>query len=74
LRGIGLRGKGVGSLLRGPLITNSPCTGGSFYIQDNVTRKQESLRTQDKATAERLLSARNKAARQPAINRAIAHA
>lgn len=48
--------------------------GGSLYIQDNVTRKQESLRTKDKATAERLLNARNEAARQPAINRAIAHA
>jgi len=48
--------------------------GGSYYIQDNVTRKQESLRTKDKATAERLLNARNEAARQPAINRAIAHA
>ena len=48
--------------------------GGSYYIQDNVTHKQESLRTKDKATAERLLNARNEAARQPAINRAIAHA
>jgi hypothetical protein len=46
--------------------------GGGFYLQDNVTLKQESLRTKDRATAERLLAARNKAARQPAINRAIA--
>ncbi len=46
--------------------------GGSFYLQDNVTHKQESLRTKDKTTAERLLHARNEAARQPAINRTIA--
>jgi len=46
--------------------------GGGFYLQDNVTRKQESLRTQDRPTAERLLNARNEAARQPAINRSIA--
>ena len=37
--------------------------GGSYYIEDNVTHKQESLRTKDKPTAQRLLNARNEAAR-----------
>ena len=46
--------------------------GGNFYIQDNVSGKQESLRTSDRPTAERIFNARNEAARQPAINRGIA--
>lgn len=48
--------------------------GGYYYLQDGITRKQESLRTKDKATAKRLLNARNEANRQPTINRQIAHA
>ena len=48
--------------------------GGYFYVQDRITRKQESLGTKDKATAERLANALNEADRQPAINRQIAQA
>lgn len=48
--------------------------GGYFYIQDRVTRRQESLGTKDKITAQRLLNALNEADRQPAINRQIAQA
>lgn len=48
--------------------------GGYYYLQDRITRKQESLGTLDKATAQRVLNARNEADRQPAINRQIAQA
>lgn len=48
--------------------------GGSYYIQDNITGKQESLRTKDRATAKRLWQARNEANRLPAINLQIAPA
>lgn len=48
--------------------------GGYFYVQDRITRRQESLGTKDKATAQRLVSALNEADRQPAINRQIAQA
>ena len=48
--------------------------GGSYYIQDNLTGKQESLRTKDWATAKRLWLARNEAHRIPAINLQIARA
>lgn len=48
--------------------------GGNYYIQDNVTGKQESLHTKDQATAKRLWQARNEAQRQPAINIQIARA
>ena len=48
--------------------------GGSYYIQDNVTGKQESLRTKDETTAKRLWQTRNEAQRQPAINIQIARA
>jgi len=41
---------------------------GNFYLQDNLTGKQESLRTKDRATAESLLHARNEAVRQPELN------
>lgn len=47
-------------------------SGGIYYVQNNVTNKQESLRTRDKAIAERLLNARNEAHQQPAINIQIA--
>lgn len=49
-------------------------SNGIYFIQDNVTGKQESLRTRDKSAATRLLSARNEAHEQPAINRQIAKA
>ena len=48
--------------------------GGAYYLQDNLTGKQKSLRTQDRDTAYRLLHANNEAARQPAVNRQITHA
>lgn len=48
--------------------------GGSYYIQDGVTGKQESLRTKDRTTAKRLWQARNEAQRLPAINLLIARA
>jgi len=49
-------------------------SNGLFFIEDTVTRKQESLRTRDKAVAKRLFSARNEAYQQPAINLQIARA
>ena len=48
--------------------------GSVFWCQNNETRKQESLRTKDRATAERLLHARNEAHQQPIINLQIARA
>src|SRR5437016_1544970 len=47
---------------------------GIFFIEDNLTRKQESLKTRDKKAALRILNARNEAHVQPAINREIAKA
>lgn len=47
---------------------------GIFFVQDNVTNKQESLRTRDRKAAARLVGARNEAYEQPAINRQIARA
>jgi integrase len=47
---------------------------GRYYIHDDATGKQESLRTTDKATAERLFHSRNEAEKQPAINLQIARA
>ena len=41
---------------------------GNYYIQDNVTGKQESLGTSDKVEAHRLWHTRNEAASQPAMN------
>jgi integrase len=49
-------------------------SNGIFFVQDNVTNKQESLRTRDGKAATRLVSARNEAHEQPAINRQIAKA
>jgi len=46
--------------------------GRVYYCEDTITRKQESLRTQDKAEALTLLHAKNEAARQPFLNLRIA--
>jgi integrase len=46
--------------------------GETYYCEDTVTRKQESLRTKDLAAAQTLLAAKNEAIRQPAMNLQIA--
>ncbi len=48
--------------------------GNVFWCQHNATGKQETLRTRDRATAERILNARNEAHEQPVINIQIARA
>jgi integrase len=48
--------------------------GTVFWCQHNTTGKQETLRTKDRATAERLLHAKNEAHQQPIINIQIARA
>ena len=48
--------------------------GGTFYIEDTQTRKQESLGTKDRAEATSLLNARNESVRQPQLNLQIAKA
>ena len=48
--------------------------GNVYWIQDNETGKQETLRTKDRAEAERLFNAKNEAHRQPIINLQIARA
>jgi hypothetical protein len=48
--------------------------GSVYWVQDNHTRKQESLGTKDPAEAKRLLHAKNEAHRQPVINMQIARA
>jgi integrase len=45
---------------------------GVFYCEDTATGKQSSLRTRDRAEAERLLAVKNEAVRQPAMNLQIA--
>jgi len=47
---------------------------GIYFIQNNATRKQESLRTRDKIAAQRIFNAKNEACRQPVINLQIARA
>ena len=47
---------------------------GRYYLHDDVTGKQESLKTKDKATALRLFHSRNEAEQQPAVNLQIARA
>jgi len=47
---------------------------GVYYSVDRITRIQASLKTKDKEEALRLLSAKNEAAEQPALNRHIAKA
>jgi integrase len=42
---------------------------GVFYVQDNLSGKQESLHTRNRADAERLLHAKNEAAQGPMLNR-----
>lgn len=44
------------------------------YCQDTLTGRQQSLRTKDRITAERIVHAKNEAERQPAINLQIARA
>src|SRR5450432_590210 len=48
--------------------------GGTFYVEDTETRKQESLGTKDRAEATSLLNARNESVRQPQLNLQIAKA
>ena len=45
---------------------------GVFYAEDPVTRKQKSLRTRDRAEAERLAFHGHEARRQPHLNLQIA--
>ena len=45
---------------------------GIYFIQDNTTRKQESLKTRDKQEAVILLNARNETHRQPFLNLQLA--
>ena len=47
---------------------------GIFFIQNNTTGRQESLRTRDKEAARRIFNAKNEAHQQPAINLQIARA
>src|ERR1035438_735017 len=48
--------------------------GGRYYIHNELTGKQESLHTNDRAKATRLLHAKNEAGELPAINLQIARA
>src|SRR5436190_13566111 len=48
--------------------------GGTFYIEDTETRKQESTGTKNRAEATSLLNARNESVRQPQLNLQIAKA
>src|SRR4051794_9809217 len=48
--------------------------GEVFWCHNNETGKQETSRTKDRATAERLLHAKNEARQQPVINLQIARA
>jgi integrase len=48
--------------------------GGVFYWQENGTSKRGSLRTKDRAEAERLLLAMNEAHKQPILNLALGRA
>jgi hypothetical protein len=48
--------------------------GGTFYVEDTETRKQESLGTKSRAEATSLLNARNESVRQPQLNLQIAKA
>ena len=48
--------------------------GGRYYLHDDVTGKQESLGTDDRATAQRLFHSRQEAEQQPAVNLQIARA
>ena len=48
--------------------------GGTFYAVDTSTGKRESLNTNDKGKAQRVINAKNEAFQQPAINLQIAKA
>ena len=48
--------------------------GGRYYIHDDVTGKQESLGTNDRATAVRLFHSKSEAVQLPAVNLQIARA
>ncbi len=48
--------------------------GGRYYVHDDVTGKQDSLHTTDRATALRLFHSRGEAQQQPAVNLQIARA
>jgi integrase len=48
--------------------------GGRYYLHDDVTGKQESLGTNDRATALRFFHSRKEADQQPAVNLQIARA
>ena len=50
------------------------CARGIFFIEDRISKKQESLKTRDKIAAQRIFNARNEAYQQPAINLQIARA
>ncbi len=45
---------------------------GVFYWQDQESSKQGSLKTKDRAIAEKLLHSKNESHRQPTLNLAIA--
>ena len=47
-------------------------SNGTFYCEDAVTHKQESLRAKDEHEARTLLNAKNEAIRQPTMNLQIA--
>jgi len=47
---------------------------GILFLEDRITRKQESLRTRNREAACRILNARNEAHQQPTINLQIARA
>ena len=47
---------------------------GRWYLENTITRRQESLHTRDATEAKRLLQANNEAHRQPTINLQIARA
>ena len=49
-------------------------SSGSFFLQDRATGKQTSLKTQDRAEAQRLLHAYNEAHEQPLLNIQIGRA
>jgi hypothetical protein len=49
-------------------------TGGRYYLHNDLTGKQESLHTSDRAQAMRLWHAKNEAGQLPAINLQIARA
>ena len=48
--------------------------GGRYYLHDDATGKQESLKTSDRAVALRLLHSRREAHEQPTVNLQIARA